>query len=201
MTPLSLVLASHNLGKIAELEALCAPLGVTVHSAQALSLPEPDEVGTTFGENAILKAEAACSSSGLWALADDSGLCVEALSGEPGIYSARWAGPDKDFGAAMAKIHKRLRALPSPAPLPHRAHFVCALALARPGERTHLFEGRADGTLVWPPRGTSGFGYDPIFQPLGEEKTFGEMAPNLKEALSHRTKAFALFLEFMKTLL
>src|SRR5690606_28384106 len=140
-----------------------------------------------FAENALLKARAAASASGLPALADDSGLVVPALGGEPGVHSARWAGPDRDFGRAMAEVERRLEALGT---ADRRAHFVCALALAWPDGHAEIFEGAVHGRLVWPPRGTRGFGYDPMFQPDGHDLTFGEMDPEAKHAISHRAKAF-----------
>lgn len=179
-----LVLASHNPGKVVEIADLLRPLGVAVQSAGELGLPEPEETGTTFVENAELKARAAAEGAGLPALADDSGLCVEALGGDPGIYSARWAGPGKDFRIAMEKVNAALDGRES------LAHFVCALALAWPDGHVETVEGRVDGRLTWPPRGEKGFGYDPIFVPEGHEITFGEMEPEKKHAISHRADAF-----------
>lgn len=190
MRPERLVIATHNPGKLAEIGDLLAPFGVGVLSAGALGLPEPEEIGRTFAANAALKAEAAAAGAGLPALADDSGLCVAALDGAPGIYSARWAGPDKDFRQAMARVERELAGSPN-----RRAHFICALALAFPGGETQIFEGRVEGTLVFPPRGERGFGYDPIFLPDGENETFGEMDPARKHAMSHRARAFALLVE------
>ena len=188
LAPGRLVIASHNAGKVREIRALLAPFGIEPVSAAELDLPEPEETGTTFVANAELKALQAADLSGLPALADDSGLCVEALGGDPGIFSARWAGPSKDFGAAMRLVEDKLAALP---PETSRdAHFVCALALAWPDGHVEWFEGRVDGTLVWPPRGDKGFGYDPVFLPLGGEQTFGEMDPDAKHAMSHREDAF-----------
>ncbi|MEO5373060.1 MAG: RdgB/HAM1 family non-canonical purine NTP pyrophosphatase [Alphaproteobacteria bacterium] len=180
-----LVVASHNQGKVREIAELLSPFAVEVLSAGALGLPEPEETGTTFRANAELKAVAAARAAGLPALADDSGLAVEALGGAPGIYSARWAGPDKDFAAAMRRIETDLAGATD-----RRAHFVCALALAWPDGWCDIFEGAVHGTLVWPPRGSGGFGYDPVFQPLGHTVTFGEMAPDAKHAISHRADAF-----------
>jgi XTP/dITP diphosphohydrolase len=180
-----LVIASHNPGKVVEIDALLAPFGVTAVSAAALGLPEPEETGDSFEANAALKAEAAAQASGLTALADDSGLVVPALGGAPGIYSARWAGPSKDFAAAMARVDRELGGR-DPA-----AYFVAVLALAAPGEATALFRGEAHGRLTWPPRGTRGFGYDPIFIPEGGHETFGEIDPDAKHAISHRARAFA----------
>lgn len=192
LAPGKLVIASHNEGKVREIRALLAPYGMEPVSAGSLGLPEPDETGTTFVANAELKAMQAADLSGLPALADDSGLCVDALGGEPGIFSARWAGPAKDFGLAMELVEKNIadRAVEGePAP-PRDAHFVCALALAWPDGHVEWFEGRVDGTLVWPPRGGNGFGYDPMFLPNGHEATFGEMDPDAKHAMSHRADAF-----------
>jgi len=183
-----LVIASHNAGKVREIADLVAPFGVTVVSAAELGLPEPEETGATFRENAELKARASAEASGLPALADDSGLAVHALGGEPGIHSARWAetGNGRDFRAAMAKVETALRGKAD-----RTAHFVCVLALAWPDGHVESFEGRADGALVWPPRGGHGFGYDPIFRPDGHDITFGEMAPAAKGPLTHRADAFA----------
>lgn len=188
LQPGKLVIASHNAGKVREIKALLGPYGVEPVSAAELDLPEPDETGTTFVANAELKALQAADLSGLPALADDSGLCVEALGGEPGIFSARWAGETKDFGVAMQRVEDRLAALP---PETGRdAHFVCALALAWPDGHVEWFEGRADGVLTWPPRGAHGFGYDPVFVPNGHDLTYGEMDPEAKHAMSHRADAF-----------
>jgi XTP/dITP diphosphohydrolase len=185
-----LVVASHNPGKVREIMELIAPFGINAVGAAGLGLPEPEETGSSFAANAILKAEAAVKGSGLPALADDSGLCVAALDGAPGIYSARWAGPSKDFRLAMWRVEEELRQSES-----HdmRAFFVCALALAAPGATTDVFEGRVYGSLTFPPRGQLGFGYDPIFVPEGFRMTFGEMAPAEKHAMSHRARAFAKF--------
>ncbi|MEX0695285.1 MAG: RdgB/HAM1 family non-canonical purine NTP pyrophosphatase [Rhodospirillales bacterium] len=180
-----LVIASHNPGKVREIADLLAPFGVDVVSAARLDLPEPEETGQTFVDNALLKAHAAASASMLPALADDSGLVVNALSGAPGIYSARWAGPDKDFTLAMARIEEELRGLED-----RSAHFVCALALAWPDGHAEVFAGTVDGEITWPPRGDKGFGYDPIFTAIGEQVTFAEMDPARKHALSHRADAF-----------
>jgi len=194
-----LVAATHNAGKLREIEELLAPFGVVPAGAAALGLDEPEETGSTFRDNAILKAQAAARASGLAALADDSGLCVEALDGAPGIYSARWAGPTKDFRAAMARVERELEA--RAAPPPWRAAFISVLAVAWPDGAVETFEGRVDGTLVFPPRGTAGFGYDPIFRPDGHDRTFGEMSSEEKHgipadgslALSHRARAFQKF--------
>jgi XTP/dITP diphosphohydrolase len=193
------VAATHNAGKLRELRELLAPHGHEAVGAADLNLPEPEETGETFRDNAAIKAEAAARASGEPALADDSGLCVEALGGAPGIYSARWAGGSKDFAGAMARIEREL--LAKGAPKPWRAHFISALALAWADGRTETFEGRVDGDLVFPPRGTAGFGYDPIFKPDGHDRTFGEMSAEEKHgipadgslALSHRARAFQIF--------
>ena len=194
-----LVVATHNAGKLREIKELLAPYGVETLGAGALGLDEPEETGSTFRDNAVLKAEAAARASGMVALADDSGLCVEALGDAPGIYSARWAGESKDFSAAMARVESELKA--RGAPQPWRAAFVSVLALAWPDGAVETFEGRVDGTLVFPPRGTAGFGYDPIFRPDGHQRTFGEMGSEEKHgipadgslALSHRARAFQKF--------
>lgn len=189
LAPGKLVIASHNPGKVREIAELLGPHGIEPVSAGALGLPEPAETGTTFIANAELKALQAADLSGLPALADDSGLVVDALNGDPGIFSARWAGPDKDFNLAMRNVW---RALEVQGPdVGHDAHFICALALAWPDGHVEAFEGRVDGTLVWPPRGDKGFGYDPMFQPLGHTITFAEMDPAAKHAMSHRADAFA----------
>ena len=191
-----LVVATHNPGKLREIGELLKPLRIVPLGAATLGLEEPPETGSTFRDNALLKARAAARASGLVALADDSGLCVEALDGAPGVYSARWAGSTKDFGAAMARVESELEA--RAAPPPWRAAFVSALALAWADGAVETFEGRVDGTLVFPPRGTAGFGYDPIFRPDGHDRTFGEMSSEEKHgipadgslALSHRARAF-----------
>jgi len=180
-----LVLASHNPGKVKEIHELLAPFGADVVSAGALGLPEPEETEDSFIGNAKLKALAAATASGLPALADDSGLAVQALQGGPGIYSARWAGPNKDFAAAMAKVISLLKPAKDRA-----AEFVCALALAWPDGHCECFEGRIAGVIIDQPRGDRGFGYDPIFLPVGGSLTFGEMEPAAKHAISHRAKAF-----------
>ena len=184
--PDRIVIASHNPGKVREIAALLAPHGVAVDSAAALGLAEPEETETSFAGNAELKARAAAMAAGLPALADDSGLCVAALAGAPGIYSARWAGPDKDFAAAMERVRRELGNNPD-----RRAHFVCALALAWPEGDLLAVEGAVHGSLAFPPRGSRGFGYDPIFVPEGHRQTFGEMDPAAKHAISHRAQAFA----------
>ena len=187
LRPGRLVIASHNPGKVREIAALLEPHGVEAVSAAALDLPEPEETGTSFVMNAELKARAAADLSGLPALADDSGLCVEALGGEPGIFSARWAGEAKDFGLAMRLVEDNLARIPE---APRDAHFVCALALAWPDGHVEWFEGRVDGTLVWPPRGKNGFGYDAMFVADGHCETFGEMMFETKHAIGHRADAF-----------
>jgi XTP/dITP diphosphohydrolase len=181
-----LVIATHNRGKLGEIEALLAPLGIQCVAASALGLPEPEETGVTFEENAALKARAAMRATGLPALADDSGLVVQALGGAPGIHSARWAGPQRDFARAMALVEERLVDMSD-----RRAYFVAVLALAWPEGAVDLFRGEAHGALVWPPRGDRGFGYDPMFLPEGGGRTFGEMEPAAKHAVSHRARAFA----------
>jgi XTP/dITP diphosphohydrolase len=189
------VVASHNAGKVREIAALLAPLGVEAVSAASLGLTEPEETETTFAGNAALKARAAADGSRLPALADDSGLEVFALGGRPGVYSARWAGPAKDFRVAMARVHEELTAKPAADP---GARFVCALALAQPDGTVEVFEGEARGRIVWPPRGGEGFGYDPIFQPDGHERTFGEMAHEEKLPLTHRARAFEKLLAALR---
>jgi XTP/dITP diphosphohydrolase len=183
----TILIASHNEGKVRELAELFAPFGVACLSAASLGLPEPEETGESFGENAKLKAEAAAVSSGMRAIADDSGLEVAALHGAPGIHSARWGGPNKDFGLAMDRVNRELEASGSS---DRRANFTCALALASPDGPAQVFAGKAFGELIWPPRGTRGFGYDPIFVPDGDTETFGEMEPERKNGLSHRLRAF-----------
>jgi XTP/dITP diphosphohydrolase len=188
-----LVVASHNPGKLWEINELIRPYGLEAVSAGSLGLPEPEETETTFAGNARLKALAAARGAGLPALADDSGLAVDDLDGAPGVTSARWAGPGRDFGVAMQRLADALSASGPWRPGEPRAHFVSALCLAWPDGDTHVFEGRVDGRLVWPPRGGNGFGYDPMFQPEGHEQTFGEMEPAAKYAMSHRTSAFEAF--------
>jgi len=180
-----LVIASHNPGKLREIAALLEPFAVSVVSAGELGLPEPEETGDTFVANAELKARASATGSGLPALSDDSGLAVHALDGAPGIYSARWAGPGKDFAVAMQKVEQELGDHEDRA-----AHFVCALSLAWPDGHCETFAGKVFGTLTFPPRGDRGFGYDPIFIPDGHDITFGEMDPEAKHAMSHRAEAF-----------
>jgi len=181
-----LVLASHNQGKLREFEDLLRPVGVEVVSAGALGLPEPDEDAPDFAGNARIKALAAATASGLPALSDDSGFCVAALNGAPGVHSARWAGPNKDFNSAMAMVHERIGDNPD-----RRAWFIAALCLAWPDGHTATFVGRIDGSVVWPPRGSKGFGYDPMFVPAGTGQTFGELEPDEKHTVSHRARAFA----------
>lgn len=187
-----LVVASHNPGKVREIGDLIAPRGIQAISAASLNLQEPEETETSFVGNALIKARAAAEAANLPALADDSGLCVNALGGEPGVYSARWAGPEKSFDRAMHEIQRRLEVLGNP---DRSAYFICALALAWPDGDALTFEGRVDGNLTWPPRGGFGFGYDPMFVPQGHEQTFGEMDPVKKHSMSHRAKAFAKFVE------
>lgn len=191
------VIATHNPGKLTEMRELLAPYGVAAVSAAELNLAEPEETGATFIANARIKAQAAARATGLAAFADDSGLVVDALDGAPGVYSARWAGPDKDFAGAMARIHTML--VERHAPPPWRAHFTAALCLAWPDGHVEDFEAHANGTIVWPPRGDRGFGYDPCFQPDGFERTFGEMSADEKhglpprgKGLSHRARAFVM---------
>ncbi len=186
-----LVLATHNAGKLREIAELLAPYGLDTVSAAELGASEPEETGTSFGENAELKATVAASASGLLALADDSGLEVAALGGSPGIYSARWAGEDGDFGVAMERIWHELRE--RSVPEPWEARFVCVLALALPDGSCDRYEGVVEGHCVWPPRGGRGFGYDPMFVPGDGEETFGEMEPSRKDSISHRRMAFDRF--------
>jgi XTP/dITP diphosphohydrolase len=183
----TLVLATHNQGKLREIKELLADRQIEVLSAAALGLDEPEETETSFTGNARLKARAAAQATSLPALADDSGLVVEALNGDPGIYSARWAGPEKDFAMAMQLVEQKLAESGSD---DRRAHFVCSLSLVWPDGFDVTVEGRVDGTLVWPPRGSNGFGYDPMFIADGYDQTFGEMDPALKHAIGHRADAF-----------
>lgn len=194
-----LVIATHNAGKLAEMRELLDQYGVAAVSAGELGLSEPEETGTTFRANSQLKAIAAATGANCAALTDDSGLCVEALGGEPGVYSARWAGPTRDFAIARAKVEDELRAIGAKPPF--KAHFMCLLTLAFPDGEIESFEGRVDGELVFPPRGSLVFGYDPIFLPENLDKTFGEMTleekqaipPDGSPALSHRARAFQAF--------
>jgi XTP/dITP diphosphohydrolase len=190
-----LVVASHNQGKVREISALLAPLGVQAASAAALGLDEPEETETTFAGNAVLKARAAAQGSGLPALADDSGLEVFALGGAPGVYSARWAGPDKNFRVAMERVWRETQAEGAE---DVSARFVCVLALAQPDGSVETFEGEARGRIVWPPRGEHGFGYDPIFVPHGHTRTFGEMRHEEKLPLTHRARAFEKFVAALR---
>ena len=187
-----LVVASHNPGKVREIADLIAPFDIEAISAASLGLAEPEEPEPTFTGNALIKAHAAAKASNLPALSDDSGLCVDALGGDPGVLSARWAGHTKDFTLAMRLVHERLEAARAKN---RKAHFVCALAIAWPDGHAEVFEGKVHGHLVWPARGTKGFGYDPIFIPEGHDITFGEMDPAKKHAMSHRARAFAKFVE------
>ena len=188
LAPGKLVIASHNKGKLVEIAALLGPYGIEPISAGDLDVPEPEETGTSFVANAELKARFSADLTGLPALADDSGLCVEALGGDPGIFSARWAGPEKDFGMAMELVETNLAAKGPDAG--RDAHFACALSLCWPDGHIVTVEGRVDGHLVWPPRGSHGFGYDPVFVPHGHEISFGEMDPDRKHQMSHRADAF-----------
>jgi XTP/dITP diphosphohydrolase len=197
-----LVIATHNPGKLAEMRELLAPHGVEAVSAGELGLGEPEETGDSFVANARIKAVAASRAARLPAFADDSGLAVDALEGAPGIYSARWARPTKDFGVAMSRIERLLQERGAKEPAKRRAHFVSALCVAWPDDHLEEVEARADGTLVWPPRGTAGFGYDPMFMPDGFTRTFGEMTaiekhglPPLGLGLSHRARAFVKLAE------
>ena len=197
-----LVIATHNPGKLAEMRELLAPYGIDATSAGELGLKEPDETGKTFRDNARIKAQAAAKATGLPAFADDSGLAVDALGGAPGIHSARWAGPDKDFRRAMETIEEKIREHGATTPERRKAHFVSALCVAWPDDHVEDFEARVDGTLVWPPRGDRGFGYDPMFLPDGHARTFGEMPSEEKHGLpprgtglSHRARAFMTLAE------
>jgi XTP/dITP diphosphohydrolase len=179
-----LLIASHNQGKVREIAVLLAPFHIATVGAAELGLPEPEETGDTFEANAALKAEAGATASGLVALSDDSGLVVPAINGDPGIYSARWAGPQRDFGFAMEQVQQALGSKD------RAAHFVAVLALAWPDGRTEMFRGEVYGRLTWPPRGDKGFGYDPMFIPDGYDVTFGEMDPDEEYRISHRARAF-----------
>ena len=192
-----LVIATHNPGKLAEMRELLSPYGIDATSAGELGLAEPEEIGTSFRDNARIKAQAAAAATSLPAFADDSGLVVDALDGQPGIYSARWAGPDKNFRGAMETIEEKLRERGATTPERRKAHFVSALCVAWPDGHVEDFEAQVDGVLVWPPRGDKGFGYDPMFLPDGHERTFGEI-PSVEKhglpphggGLSHRARAF-----------
>lgn len=188
----TLVIASHNQGKVREIRDLLAPFALSIKGAAELGLPEPEETGSSFADNALLKARAAAEASGETALADDSGLSVAALDGAPGIYSARWAGDNRDFGAAMARVERELKACKTNN---YSAKFVCALAVATPDGESIVFEGAVCGRLVFPPRGGNGFGYDPIFVADGLQETFGEIEPAVKHGMSHRTRAFKMLAE------
>ncbi len=196
-----LLIASHNRGKIDELRALLEPVGMPVTSAADLELDVPEETGTTFEANALLKARAGHETTKLASLSDDSGLCVEALNGDPGVYTADWAGPDRDFAMAMRTVEEKLQAAGATSPDARRAKFVAVLGLIRTDGSEETFRGEVEGTLVWPPRGDKGFGYDPIFQPDGYDITFGEMVADEKHGwthgestgLSHRARAFEKF--------
>jgi len=195
-----LVIATHNSGKLREIAALIEPFGISAVGAEELGLPEPEEIGNSFADNADLKAREAADLSGLPALADDSGLCVDALQGRPGIFSARWAEDEdgnRDWMRAMEKVWREVQATePDGAPA---AHFACALAIAWPNDgQAETFDGRVDGVLVWPPRGDKGFGYDPVFVAVGHDQTFGELEPELKHRISHRADAFRKLIEALK---
>jgi XTP/dITP diphosphohydrolase len=196
LAPGQLVIASHNQGKVREIRDLLSPFGIEPISAGELGLPEPEETGTTFAENALLKAQASAAGSGIVALADDSGLIVDALGGMPGVYTADWAeqatyegGPGRDWYMAMGKVEGKLVALGPD--IARTARFVCTLALAWPDGHHQIYEGKVEGQLTWPPRGTLGFGYDPVFVPQGHQQTFAELDPAAKHAMSHRANAFA----------
>lgn len=202
----TIVVASHNAGKIREIQDLIGPFGFTAKSAADLNFIEPDETGTTFEENATIKALASAHASGLPALSDDSGLVIDALGGDPGVYTANWAETadgTRDFAMAMQKVETALEKVGAKTPESRTARFVSVLCLAWPDGHTELFRGEVEGTVAWPPRGTQGFGYDPVFQPQGYETTFGEMSaeekhgwkPGEPQALSHRARAFKRFVE------
>jgi XTP/dITP diphosphohydrolase len=197
-----LVLATHNSGKLVEFRELFEPFGLDIVSAGELGLPEPEETGTTFAENARLKAHAAAQATGLLALSDDSGLCVDALNGDPGVYTADWAGVPRDFNHAMKRVEDALQAANATSPGLRTASFNATMCLAHPDGRDVLYVGKVEGTLVWPPRGTVGHGYDPVFMPKGFDITFGQMPAEMKHSwapgqpgLSHRARAFAQFYE------
>lgn len=185
-----LLIATHNAGKLKEFRNLLQGHVAEIVSAGELALPEPEETGTTFVENALLKARLAAEASGCVTLADDSGLCVNALNGDPGLFSARWAGASKDFAVAMRRVHETLGTHTD-----RSAYFIAVLALVWPDGRQEIFEGRINGTIVWPPRGDAGHGYDPIFQPQGDTRTFAEMGHGEKDAISHRGKALQQLLQ------
>ena len=197
-----LVLASHNKGKLAEFQELFEPFGLELISAAELDLPEPEETGTTFAENARIKAHAAAQGAGMLALSDDSGLCVDALNGDPGVYTADWAGVPRNFDHAMKRVEDALQAANATSPAQRRAYFNATLCLAHPDGRDVIYHGQCFGTLVWPPRGDQGHGYDPVFMPDGYDITFGQMPAEMKhswsrgsQGLSHRARAFAQFVE------
>lgn len=192
-----LVIATHNGGKLHEIQDILAPFRLEVTSAGALGIPEPEETGLTFEENAALKARHSSEAARMWALADDSGLEVDALEGAPGIYSARWAGPSKDFGMAMERIRQELTQS-GVEPEGSAARFVCVLSLASPAGEVRNFRGTIEGTLTFPPRGEKGFGYDPIFVAEGLTRTFAEIEPKEKHAISHRARAFAALTQYME---
>jgi XTP/dITP diphosphohydrolase len=200
LIPGKLIIATHNAGKLAEIDALLAPYGMTTQAAGDLGLPEPEETGTTFAENALIKAQAACAATGCIALADDSGLCVAALNGAPGVWTADWAernaieadalgGPGRDWYLAMGKVEGKLAEMGETAD--RKAYFISTLALVWPDGHYEIFEGRALGSLIWPPRGTLGFGYDPVFVPAGETHSYAELGPDHKMKHDHRANAFA----------
>jgi XTP/dITP diphosphohydrolase len=199
-----LLIATHNAGKLAEFRELLEPFGLDLVSAGELGLPEPEETGTTFVENARIKAHAAATVAGMLALADDSGLCVDAIGGKPGVYTANWAasGPQRDYGIGMRRVEDALQAANATTPAERRGSFNATLCLAHPDGREAIYEGVVPGTLVWPPRGDKGFGFDPVFMPDGFDQTFGEMPSEDKHSwshgkigLSHRARAFAKFVE------
>lgn len=191
------MIATHNQGKVREIEAMLAPYGLVLKAAGELGLAEPEETGATFAANAELKAMAAARASGLPSIGDDSGLAVDALGGQPGIYSARWAGTgrDRDFGRAMRNVQEKLQAMAATTPEQRSARFVAVVCYAEPGGFTQSFRGEVEGRLVWPPRGSKGFGYDPMFVPDGDARTFAEFEPSEKDAISHRARAIAAFAE------
>lgn len=185
-----LVLATHNPGKVKEIRQMLSAFSLIIHSSGELNLMEPEETGTTFHENARLKALQASKATNMMALADDSGFCLNGLNGDPGLYSARWAGPDKNYLMAMQKMHDQLASNPD-----KTAYFICVLSLAFPDGKTYEFEGRINGHFVWPPRGHHGHGYDPVFQPLNNTLTFAEMTDTQKNEISHRALAFQKFIQ------
>lgn len=189
-----LLVATHNPGKIAEFRALLSPRGFEILSAEDFRLIEPAETGTTFEENAAIKSETASRASGIMALSDDSGLCVPALNNAPGVYSADWAGHPRDFGKAMRRLEQEMQGKKD-----RRAFFVCVLALSAPNQKTKFFRGEEWGTLIWPPRGSGGFGFDPMFVPDGHDKTFAELPVEVKNKSSHRAKAVAAFMDYITT--